>query len=138
MKVIKLNFLEKKNVSYKICNCLDFWLSQTTCNLLSLITFKSVAILPINALKQQLKNSPNLPAIIYKVLSNCAACILYNCKNEKQEGKLHPLSKNETPLITYHIDPLGPLQSTSKHYKYIFCVSLMPLHSLCGCNPVKV
>ncbi|UYV74583.1 hypothetical protein LAZ67_12000199 [Cordylochernes scorpioides] len=39
-------------------------------------------------------------------------------KHGKQEGMLHPISKGDTPLDTYHIDHLGPLASTRKDYKY--------------------
>ncbi|GBM06351.1 Transposon Ty3-G Gag-Pol polyprotein [Araneus ventricosus] len=43
-------------------------------------------------------------------------------KQGKQEGELHPIPKVELPLDTYHIDHLGPLESTNKNYKYILCV----------------
>ncbi|XP_046141945.1 uncharacterized protein LOC123987838 [Osmia bicornis bicornis] len=45
-----------------------------------------------------------------------------NKKAGKQEGYLHPLFKGEVPLQTYHLDHLGPLQSTSKKYSYILAV----------------
>lgn len=43
-------------------------------------------------------------------------------KARQKEGELHPLHKGETPLHTYHIDFLGPLESTNKSYKHIFAV----------------
>lgn len=55
-------------------------------------------------------------------IANCVQCIVSNRKRGKQEGELHPIRKNEEPLYTYHIDHLGPLESTSKKYKYIFAV----------------
>ncbi|GBN54671.1 Pro-Pol polyprotein, partial [Araneus ventricosus] len=33
-----------------------------------------------------------------------------------------PLQKEDTPLYTYHIDHLGPLESTNKNYKYVLVI----------------
>lgn len=57
---------------------------------------------------------------IYKILENCVTYLLYNRKRGKQEGELYPLPKEETPRQTYHIDHLGPLETTNKSYRYIF------------------
>lgn len=65
---------------------------------------------------------PNMSDKIDKIISNCITCILHNRKYGKQEGELHPLPKNETPLQTFHIDHLGPLESTNKNYKHILSV----------------
>jgi Integrase core domain len=35
---------------------------------------------------------------------------------------LYPLSKGDGPLVTYHIDHLGPMSLTTKQYKYIFVI----------------
>ncbi|UYV80726.1 hypothetical protein LAZ67_19001546 [Cordylochernes scorpioides] len=35
---------------------------------------------------------------------------------------LHPISKGDTPLDTYHIDHLGPLASTRKDYNYLLVI----------------
>lgn len=35
---------------------------------------------------------------------------------------MHPIQKEEAPLHTYHVDHLGPLESTHKNYKHIFSV----------------
>ncbi|GBM63762.1 Pro-Pol polyprotein [Araneus ventricosus] len=43
-------------------------------------------------------------------------------KRGKKEGLLHPLQKEDTPLHTYHIDHLGPLESTNKNYKYVLAI----------------
>ncbi|UYV77503.1 hypothetical protein LAZ67_15001306 [Cordylochernes scorpioides] len=50
-------------------------------------------------------------------------CILSNRKHGKQEGMLHPISKGDTPLDTYHIDHLGPLASTRKDYNYLLVIT---------------
>lgn len=59
---------------------------------------------------------------VERVLSCCVPCIMSNSKKGRQEGFLHPLDKGDIPLRTYHIDHLGPLESTSKKYKHIFVV----------------
>lgn len=65
---------------------------------------------------------PKLDGKIQKFISNCIPCIIINKKRGKQEGELHPLYKEAMPLHTYHIDYLGPLESTSKMYNHIFAV----------------
>jgi len=63
----------------------------------------------------------NIHSKVRKIIQNCLACILATKKTGKQEGLLHPISK-EIPLDTYHIDHLGPMPSTQKRYQYIFAV----------------
>lgn len=65
---------------------------------------------------------PKLKEKIQTVIGNCIPCILGNRKEGKKEGFLHPISKQEGPLHTYHIDHLGPIPSTNKNYKYILAV----------------
>lgn len=48
--------------------------------------------------------------------------MLVNRKAGKQEGFLHPIEKDSIPLYTYHIDHLGPLETTNKNYNHIFAV----------------
>lgn len=65
---------------------------------------------------------PALKAKIERCIANCIPCILIDRKRGKTEGYLHPLYKGERPLNTYHIDHLGPLESTNKNYKHILVV----------------
>lgn len=65
---------------------------------------------------------PKLKEKIQNCIQNCVPCILGNKKSGKKEGFLHPISKMEGPLHTYHIDHLGPLPSTNKNYKHILVV----------------
>jgi len=65
---------------------------------------------------------PKLKQKIEKCIANCIPCILVNRKRGKKEGELHSIPKDDLPLETYHIDHLGPLQSTNKNYKHILCV----------------
>jgi hypothetical protein len=50
---------------------------------------------------------PNIRNKIQKVIKNCVPCILAEKKQGRQEGFLSPISKEEVPLDTYHIDHLG-------------------------------
>lgn len=59
---------------------------------------------------------------IEKIIRNCISCILAEKKSGKQEGCLHPISKGESPLDTYHVDHLDPLPSTKKKYRHLFVV----------------
>ncbi|UYV74556.1 hypothetical protein LAZ67_12000137 [Cordylochernes scorpioides] len=65
----------------------------------------------------------DLKSKIKKYIQNCIPCILSNRKHRKQEGMLHPISKGDTPLDTYHIDHLGPLASTRKDYNYLLVIT---------------
>lgn len=65
---------------------------------------------------------PDMKKVIEKVIRNCVKCMLVNRKMGKQEGLLHPLFKESSPLHTYHVDHIGPLESTHKGYKHIFAV----------------
>lgn len=65
---------------------------------------------------------PDLTRKIEKFIANCVPCILVNKKAGKQEGFLHPLEKDSIPLYTYHVDHLGPLETTNKNYNHIFAV----------------
>lgn len=48
--------------------------------------------------------------------------IIANNKMDKQEAFLHPIIKIELPFHTYHVDYLGPLNSTAKRYNHILAV----------------
>lgn len=65
---------------------------------------------------------PGLRPKIEEVLRNCVPCILAEWKHEKAECFLSPINKGDTPLDTFHVDYLGPLQSTKKSYVHIFIV----------------
>ena len=65
---------------------------------------------------------PEVQKLIEKVIRNCIRCLLVNRKTGRQEGFLHALPKDEVPLSTYHMDHIGPLESTHKGYKHILVV----------------
>jgi len=80
---------------------------------------------------------PDLHIKVERCLANCLKCVLINKKSGKQEGYLHSLNKGDLPLHTYHVDHLGPLESTHKDYKYILAV-IDALQNLCGCIQPKL
>jgi len=61
---------------------------------------------------------PMLTKKTEKMIANCIPCILRNKKARKQEGFLNPLNKSDIPLHIYHLDHLGPLESTNKNYNH--------------------
>jgi len=63
---------------------------------------------------------PHLEGKVLKILGNCMKCIIYNKKLGKKEGFLHQIDKGSKPLHTIHVDHLGLMDATSKHYKYIY------------------
>lgn len=63
---------------------------------------------------------PGLHSKVESVIRNCVPCILAERKHGKAECFLNPIEKGDTPLDTFHIDYLGPLQSTKKSYAHIF------------------
>ncbi|GFY74414.1 transposon Tf2-6 polyprotein [Trichonephila inaurata madagascariensis] len=65
---------------------------------------------------------PNLNKLAQQLIANCVPCILANRKSGKREGFLNPIPKDETPLYTYHVDFIGPLESTDKNYQHILTV----------------
>lgn len=52
----------------------------------------------------------------------CIPCLLATKKEGKQEGFLNPIEKESIPLMTIHLDHVGPLTQTSKQYNYILTV----------------
>lgn len=79
---------------------------------------------------------PRLEEKIQEYIECCIPCITSNRKRGKQEGFLHPLQKDDVPLFTYHIDFLGPLESTHKDYKHIFSV-IDSFTKFCWLYPTK-
>ena len=49
---------------------------------------------------------------------------------------MHPISKEAEPLHTYHVDHLGPLETTSKQYKHIFAI-IDAFTKFCWLHPTK-
>jgi len=49
-------------------------------------------------------------------------CIIFNSKAGKKEGFLTPIEKGDRPLMTYHIDHVGPMEMTSKRYNHILAI----------------
>lgn len=71
---------------------------------------------------QQQYYIPHLEKKVQLVINNCVKCIIYNKKTGKKEGFLSCIDKGNVPLETIHIDHLGPMDATSKMYKYILAM----------------
>lgn len=65
---------------------------------------------------------PKLREKLERLMENCINCILAERKKGKREGYLRPIPKENAPLLTYHLDHLGPMHMTCKMYKYLFVV----------------
>lgn len=62
---------------------------------------------------------PYLRKKIERCRRNCIQCLLAAKKQERQEGYLYPIPKEDRPLQTYHLDHVRPPTTAGKHYKYI-------------------
>lgn len=65
---------------------------------------------------------PNLREKIERFVRSCVTCILAEKKAGKQEGLLYSIDKDDKPIVTFHMDHLGPMPSTSRNYKYILTI----------------
>lgn len=65
---------------------------------------------------------PHLEKKVSRHIANCVKCITHNRKSGKQEDFLHCIDKGQSPLQTVHVDHLGPMDATTKCYKYIFAI----------------
>ncbi|KAK9680348.1 Integrase zinc binding domain [Popillia japonica] len=65
---------------------------------------------------------PGLQSKVERFITNCVPCIMVNRKAGKKEGYLQAIFKEAVPLHTYHLDHLGPLETTAKSYKHILAV----------------
>lgn len=65
---------------------------------------------------------PDLTKRVDRFVSNCVTCILATKKKGKKDGWLQSIEKADIPMDTYHVDHIGPLESTAKSYKHIFAV----------------
>lgn len=65
---------------------------------------------------------PHLERKVTQIIGNCVKCIIHNRKIGKKEGYLHCINKGEKPLDTLHVDHLGPMDATTKQYKYILAM----------------
>ncbi|XP_055918284.1 uncharacterized protein LOC129950365 [Eupeodes corollae] len=60
---------------------------------------------------------------VQRRINNCVKCILANRKAGKQEGFLNQLDKGDKPFDTFHLDHIGPMDLTTKQYKYILTIT---------------
>lgn len=65
---------------------------------------------------------PGLHAKVENIVRSCIECIMTASKTGKQEGLLNPIDKGDRPLKTYHLDHVGPMETTKKQYNHILVV----------------
>uniref|UniRef100_W8C8Q1 RNA-directed DNA polymerase n=1 Tax=Ceratitis capitata TaxID=7213 RepID=W8C8Q1_CERCA len=65
---------------------------------------------------------PKLRSKVERIVKSCVECIVITSKNGKKEGYLCPIEKEDRPLATYHVDHVGPMETTAKQYNYILVV----------------
>ena len=98
------DYFLKNNVLFKICNGFDLLVVPDDRQFNVIKNIHECCHFVHKHCEAAIKEQffiPNLTAKIDKILYNCITCILYKCKHGKQESKLHPLPKDETPFITY-------------------------------------
>lgn len=59
-----------------------------------------------------------IPGLHEKIKKHVFCCVPCIGKHRKIEGYLDPISKGEIPLEIPHVDHLGPIEMTTKMYKY--------------------
>jgi len=65
---------------------------------------------------------PEMQEKVKNYIKNCLKCIEYSPPSGRPEDFLHSIPKGNLPFQTCHIDHYGPLEKTSKSYKYILLV----------------
>ena len=65
---------------------------------------RHLAVLRTEELIKQNYFIPDLRRKVEKYITNSVPSILRNRKQEKQGGFLHPITKDDQPLYTYHVD----------------------------------
>ncbi|GBM14591.1 Pro-Pol polyprotein [Araneus ventricosus] len=120
-----LKRLSRNNVHYKIANDSDLLVVPEALQneiIRKVHTNGPFALAKTEQVLEQEFYIPNAHTKIENVIANCVECILYNKNHGKGEGFLNPISKDNVPFNTYHIDFVGPLPSTNKRYQHIFTV----------------
>lgn len=65
---------------------------------------------------------PNLNVKVDRAVKSCMECIVSEAKRGHKEGFLNPIDKADRPLVTYHLDHVGPMEATQKQYNHILVV----------------
>jgi len=65
---------------------------------------------------------PCMKLKIKEHIENCVKCLSYSVLLGKMEGEMQIFEKETSPFKTLHIDHFGPLEATSKGYKYILVI----------------
>ncbi|GFT61269.1 transposon Tf2-6 polyprotein [Trichonephila clavipes] len=116
------NFFERNQILYKFVNGRELIVAPSgiQTELIKIIHEKGhFSVAKTEEVVKQEFFIPNLNKLAQKVIVSSVPCDLANRKSGKREGFLNPIPKDETPLHTYHVDFIGPLESTNKNYQHI-------------------
>lgn len=79
----------------------------------------------VNKTKELIEKQYHIPRLsekVMRIVKGCVECLITDAKSGKKEGFLNPIDKEDTPLKTYHVDHVGPMEITRKLYNHIFVV----------------
>lgn len=119
------NFMLKNDILYKYNDGLELIVVPKPMQTEIIRKAHEIGHFAVPKTEETIKREFYIPKLTEKVqacIKSCVTCILGNRKEGKKEGLLHPITKGEGPLNTYHIDHLGPLPSTNKNYQHILAV----------------
>lgn len=119
------NFVLRSDILYKYDNGLELLVVPKAIEVDVIKNVHENGHFGAKKMEEQIKQQyfiPKLKEKLKKFVKTCVKCILVESKHGKQEGFLHPIEKEDTPLQTYHVDHLGPMVLTCKAYKHIFIV----------------
>jgi transposase InsO family protein len=119
------NYCERHNILYKFIDGKELVVVPESMQTEIIKRAHEKGHMGLKYTQNQLEQNYYIPKVkqkIERIIANCVHCILINRKKGKQEGFLHPIYKDDIPLYTYHIDHLGPLESTHKNYKYVLAI----------------
>lgn len=77
---------------------------------------------------------PNLDEKRERIVKSFIKYLVSEAKRGCKEGSLSPINKSDRPLLTYHMDHVGPMEFTRKHTYWLSRV-LFP--NLFGCTPLR-
>lgn len=97
----------RRNLLYKFVNGVDLLVVPKAMQNEIIQTAHQKGHFASKRTEQEIKRDyfiPDLKSKVDNFISNCVFCLVANNKQGKKEGFLHPLTKPDLPLHTYHVD----------------------------------
>ncbi|GFV28446.1 transposon Tf2-6 polyprotein [Trichonephila clavipes] len=120
------DFFERNEILYKFVNGRELIVAPSGMQTEIIKTIHEKGHFSVAKTQEVVKQEffiPNLNKLAQQVITNCVPCIQANRKSGKREEFVNPIPKYETPLHTYHVDFIGPLESTNKNYQHILMIA---------------